>query len=979
MKKNIKKITSLVIAFVIIFTSAVAFNIPKMVASAGGTHVHKACIGLTHEGCTHEDIEFEPYPGDTGMIIRGKNYYLTKDIVLGENDRIFVEKGVSTLCLNGHSITKDNGQIIDINNIDGQKAELNICDCTGTGTIKNISLSNSYACINVIDDSTLNMYSGTIDGGIGSGIHAEVSEGDWTGSGGSVNIYGGRILSDDNACIYLSHVTGCGCWDDEKAPCTYPHYTNSLSVYGGELRSSGYFTINVLGKGNKVSICGGKIIGSADLYDTLKIKCEDADVSISGGEVISEKYDAVYMLQGTLKISGGIINSTSNAIFNSEDCEICIDGGVINGGTKINSNSKNDSAIRNYGTLKISNGTINGTGIYAIKNHKDAVFEISGGTIDTSQYALYNMSDGLADIKGGSLTTTGYYSVWNNGTLNISGGEIKASNSPAINHGTLNISGGSFGTEASPTYIINNKLLNLSGSPVFNNTGIWLQSDDNIGIAGELTYSAPCPVYIDSTTPRVLTSGWSSYMGTGTPSDYFKSPYSTCIVAKSNGEVLLRRIMLTFDANGGTCDTSNASVNDDLKASDLPEAEREGFSFDGWFTARDGGDKITTDTVFNSDTTLYAHWTVHVHNWQDTEIIKAPSCTEGGKTLQTCTSCGKTQTINTDSLGGHSFSDTWEYNENNHWKVCETCNAESSKETHTWNEGDVITPPTGNKEGKTRYTCTVCGAVKEESIPATGEDDTNKPTIPDKGNIIKDISLSDNVPKTTLATPLSELITSVLTTKEQEIINSGINIKIILTVNDATDNVSALDKTTVESKLVELKDYKLGQYLDINLLKIIGDSEGIKITQTNSPITVTFEIPDGLKGKVRYSVIRIHDGKVDVLYDLDSSPDTITIETDKFSTYALAYQDEAPTDNTSDSTSDNTSDSTSDNASDSTSDNTSDNISGTNSTENESTHAPGDSSTPNISDNPSTGAAVSLIPLVSIVSGIIVVINRKKK
>lgn len=964
MKKIIKKITSLVIALVIIITSAVAFNIPKMVASAEVTHIHKACIGLTHEGCTHEDIEFEPYPGDTGMILRGKNYYLTKDIVLGENDRIFVEKGISTLCLNGHSITKDNGQIIDINNIDGQTAELNICDCTGNGRIENISDTNGYACINVIDDSTLNIYGGTIDGGaVGSGIHAEISEG-WTGNGGAVNIYGGAIQAKDNACIYLCHVTDCGCWNDENAPCLYPPCTNSLSVYGGEMHSSGYFTIDVLGKGSKVSICGGKIIGSADLYDTLKIKCEDADVSISGGEVVSEKYDAVYLLQGTLKVSGGIINSPSNAIYNSEDCEICIDGGVINGGTKINSNSKNDSAIRNYGTLKISNGTINGTGIYAIKNHKDAVLEISGGAIDTSQYALYNISGGLADIKGGSLTTTGYYSVWNNGTLNISGGEIKASHSPAINHGTLNISGGSFGTEASPTYIINNKLLNLSGSPVFNNTSIWLQSDDNIGITGQLTYSAPCPVYIDSTTPRVLTSGWSSYMGTDTPSDYFKSPYSTCIVAKSNGEVLLRRIMLTFDANGGTCDTSNASVNDDLKASDLPEAEREGFSFDGWFTARDGGDKITTDTVFNSDTTLYAHWTVHVHNWQDTEIIKAPSCTEGGKTLQTCTSCGKTQTINTDSLGGHSFSDTWEYNENNHWKVCEICNAESSKETHTWNEGDVITPPAVHKEGKTKYTCTVCGAVKEESIPATGEDDTGKP---DKGNIIKDISLSDNVPKTTLTTPLSELISSVLTTEEQEIINSGINIKIILTVNDATNNVSPLDKTTVESKLDELKDYKLGQYLDINLLKIIGDREGIKITQTNSPITVTFEIPHGLKGKVTYSVIRVHGDKVDVLYDLDSSPDTITIETDKFSTYALAYQEEAPTDNTSDSTSDNTSDSTSDNTS------------AANSTENESTNAPRDNSTPDISDNPPTGAAVSLIPLVSIVSGVIVVINRKKK
>jgi len=34
-----------------------------------------------------------------------------------------------------------------------------------------------------------------------------------------------------------------------------------------------------------------------------------------------------------------------------------------------------------------------------------------------------------------------------------------------------------------------------------------------------------------------------------------------------------------------------------------------GYTFDGWFTARDGGSKITADTVVTADVTYYAHWT----------------------------------------------------------------------------------------------------------------------------------------------------------------------------------------------------------------------------------------------------------------------------------------------------------------------------------------------------------------------------------
>ena len=48
----------------------------------------------------------------------------------------------------------------------------------------------------------------------------------------------------------------------------------------------------------------------------------------------------------------------------------------------------------------------------------------------------------------------------------------------------------------------------------------------------------------------------------------------------------------------------------DQKLTSLPSASRSGsYSFDGWYTEKSGGTKITTDTVFSANTTVYAHWT----------------------------------------------------------------------------------------------------------------------------------------------------------------------------------------------------------------------------------------------------------------------------------------------------------------------------------------------------------------------------------
>ena len=67
--------------------------------------------------------------------------------------------------------------------------------------------------------------------------------------------------------------------------------------------------------------------------------------------------------------------------------------------------------------------------------------------------------------------------------------------------------------------------------------------------------------------------------------------------------------IVTFDGNGGTPSVGSMTTTNQ-KLTSLPSASRSGsYSFDGWYTEKSGGTKITKDTVFHANTTVYAHWT----------------------------------------------------------------------------------------------------------------------------------------------------------------------------------------------------------------------------------------------------------------------------------------------------------------------------------------------------------------------------------
>ena len=66
---------------------------------------------------------------------------------------------------------------------------------------------------------------------------------------------------------------------------------------------------------------------------------------------------------------------------------------------------------------------------------------------------------------------------------------------------------------------------------------------------------------------------------------------------------------LTLDPNLGSLDQNEFTVPANATVGGLPVPVRENYAFEGWFTAREGGDEVTEDTVISGDTTYYARWT----------------------------------------------------------------------------------------------------------------------------------------------------------------------------------------------------------------------------------------------------------------------------------------------------------------------------------------------------------------------------------
>ena len=141
-------------------------------------------------------------------------------------------------------------------------------------------------------------------------------------------------------------------------------------------------------------------------------------------------------------------------------------------------------------------------------------------------------------------------------------------------------------------------------------------------------------------------------------------------------------------------------------------------------------------------------------------------------------------------------------------------------------------------------------------------------------------------------------LTTLLALTPEEVAQ-GVNVW--LDIQDMSATVPQADKDLVQSAS---NDFTVGMYLDINLFKKVGGNAATKITETNGTVKASILIPESLwKAGRTFEIIRVHDGVPTVISGTyDENTHVFTFETDKFSTYALAYNDSAVAGSTSNST-----------------------------------------------------------------------------
>ena len=106
------------------------------------------------------------------------------------------------------------------------------------------------------------------------------------------------------------------------------------------------------------------------------------------------------------------------------------------------------------------------------------------------------------------------------------------------------------------------------------------------------------------------------------------------------------------------------------------------------------------------------------HVYGDPIIIQDQSCTDSEIVRYTCVDCEHSYTDITKKPTGHSYSSEWTSNDLTHWHAA-TCghDVKTGIATHTF-VPEFITYPTQTTDGLVENTCSVCGRVVQETIPA---------------------------------------------------------------------------------------------------------------------------------------------------------------------------------------------------------------------------------------------------------------------
>ena len=328
------------------------------------------------------------------------------------------------------------------------------------------------------------------------------------------------------------------------------------------------------------------------------------------------------------------------------------------------------------------------------------------------------------------------------------------------------------------------------------------------------------------------------------------------------------------------------------------------------------------------------------HKWDAGVVTKEATCTEAGEKTYTCEVCKETKT-EVIAAKGHTYRTEWTVDKeatcteagskSHHCTVCDAKSDETEIKAagHKWNEGVVTKESTCTEAGEKTYTCEVCKETKTEVIAAKGHTYSTEWTVDKEATttepgskshhcivcdvradvteipVIKENETEENtgidviidadkdVPGIKFNDSNDDLVDKILGDNEKAEAD-GKKIEVSLDVVNADNKITAEDKKLISDNLTS--NQRTGVILDITL-KMKIDNQSKQIYETNKEIFITTDIPENLINtdksvERKYFVVRIHDGKLETLkseYNADTNK--LTFITDKFSIYAIVYED----------------------------------------------------------------------------------------
>ena len=423
--------------------------------------------------------------------------------------RFFVTNGYNWagIALNSDIVITDAHVIRAIGDkyIDGQGHKLiyrggtcidhGILSTVGTLTIENLEIdaggaykSNGYAVVSAEPGGTLNLNNVFIHGGYGPHYDVQASLYNPT-QGGSARVNATNVRTTGDFAV----------WPGSSMNCT------DCTTYAGCFVNSGTMTTT-----NCSAVVQDTVDNAANMWSAHK--------------------DAGFYNDGTLNINNGIVHNKTNGILNQSKLTMYSGNiysnkyGISNTGTV---NFISGNVYNNNSTYPGSTQWATGCGII----NNGGTFNISGGAIHNNGWGNVWNNIGTLNVSGGTISqTTGQhqtssYGIWNNGTCNITGGNIygytarnngneasavrncgmlTVKNSPYIHGsrfgidnsaGTTNIENANIYENTDGIYCHTGSTVNLKNGTIRNNTGYGISSTGTMNISGGSVYSNKIGLY----------------------------------------------------------------------------------------------------------------------------------------------------------------------------------------------------------------------------------------------------------------------------------------------------------------------------------------------------------------------------------------------------------------------------------------------------------------------------------------------------